>query len=169
MRFARDPPQRATGCRCGRCVKRLLGLCLSVVTFGIGFLGIVFRENRRGWEDRFSGADVVYDERRPEPAPWSRAGAVPSESAAFQPARSSQRCTSRVALPETISRATLTASTTSGAERFVDAAGADRDAEVGRGRDRRHRDRDADRGAGAGLEGEHRRDRRRRAATSTVE
>ncbi len=50
---------------------RLVGLYLSVVTLGIGFLGIVFREGRRGWEDRFSGTDVVYDERRPEPAPWS--------------------------------------------------------------------------------------------------
>jgi uncharacterized RDD family membrane protein YckC len=52
--------------------KRLLGLYLSVVTLGIGFLGIVFRETRRGWEDRFSGVDMTYDERRPDPAPWSR-------------------------------------------------------------------------------------------------
>ena len=43
-----------------------------MVSFGIGFLGIVFREQRRAWEDRFSGTDVIYDERRPEPAPWSR-------------------------------------------------------------------------------------------------
>ena len=55
-----------------RSLKRLLGLCLSVVTFGIGFLGVVFGEQRRAWEDRFSAADVIYDERRPEPAPWSR-------------------------------------------------------------------------------------------------
>ena len=55
----------------GRGVKRLIGLGLSVVTFGIGFLGIVFREGRQAWEDRFSGTSVVYDERRPEPAPWS--------------------------------------------------------------------------------------------------
>ncbi|MGV1048047.1 MAG: RDD family protein [Solirubrobacterales bacterium] len=55
-----------------RCFKRLLGLYLSVVTLGIGFLGIVFRETRRGWEDRFSDSDVLYDERRPEPAPWSQ-------------------------------------------------------------------------------------------------
>lgn len=54
-----------------RSFKRLVGLYLSVVTLGIGFLGVVFREQRRGWEDRFSGTDVVYDERRPEPAPWS--------------------------------------------------------------------------------------------------
>ncbi len=54
-----------------RSLRRLFGLYLSVVTFGIGFLGVVFREDRRGWEDRFSGTDIVYDERRPEPAPWA--------------------------------------------------------------------------------------------------
>ena len=52
--------------------RRMFGLYLSVVTFGFGFLGVVFRENRRGWEDRFAGVDVLYDERRPEPAPWSQ-------------------------------------------------------------------------------------------------
>jgi uncharacterized RDD family membrane protein YckC len=60
----RLPPRRA--------IRRLLGFGLSVATFGIGFLGIVFGERRRAWEDRFSGAGVIYDERRPEPAPWSR-------------------------------------------------------------------------------------------------
>ncbi len=55
-----------------RSLRRLVGLGLSVVTFGIGFLGIVFGEQRRGWDDRLAGTDVVYDERRPEPAPWSR-------------------------------------------------------------------------------------------------
>lgn len=55
-----------------RALKRLFGLWLSVVTFGIGYLGVVFGEQRRAWEDRFSGAAVIYDERRPEPAPWSR-------------------------------------------------------------------------------------------------
>lgn len=63
-----------------RSVKRLIGLGLSVATFGIGFLGIVFRERRRAWEDRFSDTDVLYDERRPDPAPWAsldrRSGAV---------------------------------------------------------------------------------------------
>ncbi len=56
-----------------RSLRRVLGLYLSVVTLGFGFLGIVFRENRRGWEDRFSDTDVVYDERRPDPAPWAQA------------------------------------------------------------------------------------------------
>jgi len=59
----RLPPRRS--------FRRLIGLGLSVVTFGIGFLGVVFTEPRRAWEDRFSATGVVYDERRPEPAPWS--------------------------------------------------------------------------------------------------
>jgi uncharacterized RDD family membrane protein YckC len=55
-----------------RSIKRLLGLGLSVISFGLGFLGIVFGERRRGLADRLAGTDVVYDERRPEPAPWSQ-------------------------------------------------------------------------------------------------
>jgi uncharacterized RDD family membrane protein YckC len=66
-----------------RALKRLVGLGFSVVTFGIGFLGIVFGEQRRGWEDRFGGTDVIYDERRPEPAPWSLP--EPVESAEPEP------------------------------------------------------------------------------------
>ncbi|MDX6636244.1 MAG: hypothetical protein QOF06_2447 [Solirubrobacterales bacterium] len=58
-----------------RSFRRLIGLGLSVLTFGIGFLGVVFSERRRAWEDRFSAIGVVYDERRPEPAPWSEEGA----------------------------------------------------------------------------------------------
>ena len=54
-----------------RAIRRLIGLGLSVITFGIGFLGIVFGEGRRGWADRMAGTEVVYDERRPLPAPWS--------------------------------------------------------------------------------------------------
>jgi uncharacterized RDD family membrane protein YckC len=61
-----------------RSVKRLIGIGLSVITFGIGFLGIVFGESRRGWADRMGHTEVVYDERRPAPAPWSSlAGAAP--------------------------------------------------------------------------------------------
>jgi uncharacterized RDD family membrane protein YckC len=56
----------------GRGLKRLVGLGLAVITFGIGFLGVVFGQQRRAWDDRFSNTDVIYDERRPEPAPWSR-------------------------------------------------------------------------------------------------
>jgi len=55
-----------------RSVKRLVGMALSVATLGIGFLGIVFGERRRGWQDRLAGTEVVYDEQRPDPAPWSK-------------------------------------------------------------------------------------------------
>jgi uncharacterized RDD family membrane protein YckC len=54
-----------------RALRRLVGLGLSVLCFGIGFLGILFNERRRAWEDRLSGAGVVFEEDRPEPAPWS--------------------------------------------------------------------------------------------------
>ncbi|HTR74043.1 MAG TPA: RDD family protein [Solirubrobacterales bacterium] len=52
-------------------VRRLIGLGLSFATFGLGFLGVVFGESRRGWADRLGGTEVIYDERRPAPAPWS--------------------------------------------------------------------------------------------------
>ena len=55
-----------------RALRRLVGLILSFFTFGIGFLGVIFREDRREWADRMAGVDVVYDEWRPEPAPWSQ-------------------------------------------------------------------------------------------------
>jgi uncharacterized RDD family membrane protein YckC len=54
-----------------RAVRRLIGLGLSFLTLGIGFLGIVFGETRRSWADRMGRTEVVYDERRPAPAPWS--------------------------------------------------------------------------------------------------
>jgi uncharacterized RDD family membrane protein YckC len=84
-----------------RSLKRLVGLGLSVITLGLGFLGIVFGERRRGLADRFAGTDVVYDERRPQPAPWSRlenpisqtesvAGAEPVESPAPAASASAQ-------------------------------------------------------------------------------
>jgi hypothetical protein len=67
----------------GRSVKRLVGLGLAVLTFGIGFLGVVFGAQRRAWDDRLSETGVVYDGRRPEPAPWSGVrSALPSDSAA---------------------------------------------------------------------------------------
>ncbi len=59
----RLPPRRA--------IKRLIGIGLSVITFGVGFLGIVFGERRRSWADRMGRTEVIYDERRPDPAPWS--------------------------------------------------------------------------------------------------
>ena len=55
----------------GRANLRIIGIGLSVFFLGLPFLGIVLRENRRGFADRIAGTDVVYDERRPAPAPWS--------------------------------------------------------------------------------------------------
>jgi uncharacterized RDD family membrane protein YckC len=54
----------------GRSVKRLLGLGLAWIAFGIGFIGIFFDERRRAWDDRLSGADVLYEENE-RAAPWS--------------------------------------------------------------------------------------------------
>ena len=53
-----------------RSIRRLVGLGLSVLTLGIGFLGILFDERRRGWQDRMAGVDVLYEPR--EQAPWAR-------------------------------------------------------------------------------------------------
>ena len=66
----------------GRALSRLIGLGLAVATLGIGFLGILFSERRRGWEDQLSDTDVVYEENDPEPAPWSKLAAAESEQAA---------------------------------------------------------------------------------------
>ncbi len=54
-----------------RSVKRLVGLFLAAIPFGLGFLGILFDERRRGWEDRLSGVDVLYESNEPTAAPWS--------------------------------------------------------------------------------------------------
>jgi uncharacterized RDD family membrane protein YckC len=54
-----------------RSVKRLVGLFLAALPFGIGFLGILFDERRRGWQDRLSGVDVMYESNEPAAAPWS--------------------------------------------------------------------------------------------------
>jgi uncharacterized RDD family membrane protein YckC len=54
-----------------RSVKRLLGLFLAAIPFGLGFLGVLFDERRRGWQDRLAGVDVLYENREPAAAPWS--------------------------------------------------------------------------------------------------
>ena len=60
------------GLRLGRSVKRLIGMALAAIPFGLGFLGILFDERRRAWDDRLSGVDVVYEGNERAPAPWSR-------------------------------------------------------------------------------------------------
>jgi uncharacterized RDD family membrane protein YckC len=54
-----------------RSFRRLLGLVLAAIPFGLGFLGILFDERRRGWQDRLAGADVVYEPDERSAAPWS--------------------------------------------------------------------------------------------------
>jgi uncharacterized RDD family membrane protein YckC len=51
-------------------IRRLFGLALAVVPLGLGFLGIVFSERRRGLQDVIAHTEVRYalDERQ---APWS--------------------------------------------------------------------------------------------------
>ena len=106
-----------------RSLKRLIGLGLSVVTFGIGFLGIVFREQRRAWEDRFSSTDVIYDERRPEPAPWSRPQLDVDAGAPGQPALDEQGAGAGDDQQRDVDQ-----EHDEGAERLAGAAGPERDA-----------------------------------------
>jgi uncharacterized RDD family membrane protein YckC len=64
----------------GRSVKRLIGLGLAWLAFGIGFLGILFDERRRAWDDRLSGVDVRYEENERAFAPWSRLAPPPVDA-----------------------------------------------------------------------------------------
>jgi uncharacterized RDD family membrane protein YckC len=52
-------------------LRRLIGLVLAAIPFGLGFLGILIGERRRGWQDRLAGADVFYEPDERLPAPWS--------------------------------------------------------------------------------------------------
>jgi uncharacterized RDD family membrane protein YckC len=56
----------------GKSLRRLVGLFLAAIPFGLGFLGVLFDQRRRGWQDRLAGVDVLYEERDPAVAPWSR-------------------------------------------------------------------------------------------------
>lgn len=60
------------GLRFGRSLKRLIGMALAIMAFGLGFIGIFFNERRRAWDDRLSGVDVLYEGNERTPAPWSR-------------------------------------------------------------------------------------------------
>lgn len=51
-------------------IRRLYGLILAVLTLGLGFLGILFSERRRGFEDTFGHTEVHYDLAARQ-APWS--------------------------------------------------------------------------------------------------
>lgn len=93
---AQTPGMRFVGIRLGvdgrglptrRSFRRLVGFALAAIPFGIGFLGILFDERRRGWQDRLSAADVVYEVNERTPAPWSRLD--PAETAVGSAATSS--------------------------------------------------------------------------------
>ena len=62
------PDGRRLGVR--RATRRLIGTILSVIPFFLGFLGILFDERRRAWNDRFSQTEVRYLAPRRE-APWA--------------------------------------------------------------------------------------------------
>jgi uncharacterized RDD family membrane protein YckC len=56
-----------------RAFRRLVGLVLAVLPFGLGLLGVVVGERRQGWQDRYAGTEVRFVERRapyatPQPA-----------------------------------------------------------------------------------------------------
>ncbi len=68
-----------------RAIRRVIGIGLSTITFGFGFLGILFKPERRGWADRMAHTDVLYDERAPEPAPWSRMTATAPPATSIAP------------------------------------------------------------------------------------
>jgi uncharacterized RDD family membrane protein YckC len=64
------------GLRPGLAVRRLIGMTLAAIPFGLGFLGIFFDQRRRAWDDRLSKTDVVYEGHERTPAPWSRLATV---------------------------------------------------------------------------------------------
>lgn len=64
----------------GRAIRRMFGIGISIFFLGLPFLGILFRNTRQGFADKIAGTNVVYDERRPAPAPWSVQPVAAAES-----------------------------------------------------------------------------------------
>ena len=54
-----------------RAFRRLWATVLAVLPFGLGLLPIAFRDNRRGFQDRVSGTNMVKRQNRIL-APWSQ-------------------------------------------------------------------------------------------------
>ena len=75
---ARLPPRQS--------LKRLVGLVLAAIPFGLGFLGVLLDERRRGWQDRMAGVDVLYERNERTPAPWSTLAEEDVASASTEPA-----------------------------------------------------------------------------------
>jgi uncharacterized RDD family membrane protein YckC len=59
--------------RAGAACRRLFGIALAVITLGLGFLGMLFSERRRGLPDRMARTEVLYMPVEREAAPWSGA------------------------------------------------------------------------------------------------
>jgi uncharacterized RDD family membrane protein YckC len=52
-----------------RAVQRFVGLVLAVIPLGLGLVGIVVSDRRRGFQDRLANSVVVHDPERREPRP----------------------------------------------------------------------------------------------------
>ena len=64
-----EPPGRG-GIGARRAVRRLIGLVLAIIPLGLGLLGILVGDRRRGFQDRFAETEVAYV---PDPVPdWAR-------------------------------------------------------------------------------------------------
>ena len=65
MRFVRIHLEADGEKRIGRrrAARRLWGVVLCVLTLGLGFLGVLFNERRRGLHDRVAGTDLVYGDQ----------------------------------------------------------------------------------------------------------
>lgn len=48
-------------------LRRLVGFYLAAIPFLLGFKGILFRDDRRGWHDRFAGTVVLYADPEIDP------------------------------------------------------------------------------------------------------
>jgi uncharacterized RDD family membrane protein YckC len=55
--------------------RRLFGLVVALIPFGLGLLGVVMRDDQRGFQDRHGDTDVVRVD--PTAAPWSQPVATP--------------------------------------------------------------------------------------------
>jgi uncharacterized RDD family membrane protein YckC len=88
---AQTPGMRFFGVRLGvegrglplrRSLRRLAGMFLATFPFGLGFLGVLYDERRRGWQDRMAGVDVLYESREAPAAPWSTLDPLAADGAA---------------------------------------------------------------------------------------
>jgi uncharacterized RDD family membrane protein YckC len=63
------PEDRGIGAR--RAVRRLVGLVLAIIPLGLGLLGILVGDRRRGFHDRYAETEVAFVPERA--APWAAA------------------------------------------------------------------------------------------------